>query len=151
NRRYAQVLTRMAGGKYLLRSRGDVLDAAGNVMSTRYLGRYLRLAIPFLDIQAAVTSKLSITVAGNINVVGFDASHLNWSACPPGVNKAGARSASGVTAHGASSVTGSPPYVQYDSTLVDSVFTTPFNALVPMSNLTLAAGTYTGMAPSITG
>jgi hypothetical protein len=151
NRRYSQVLTRMGGGKYLLRSRGDLLDAGGTVIATRYLGRYLRLAIPFLDIQAAITAQDGINAGGNIDIIGFDTSPPNWTGCPPGVNKAGARSRADVTAHGASSIVGSPPFIQYDSTLVDSVFTTPFYSLVPMTTLTLPPASYTGMAPSLTG
>ena len=149
--RYSQVLTRMRGGKYLLRVRGDQLGAAGNVIATRYLGRYLRLAIPSLDIQAALTAQDGITAGGNIDITGFDTVPPNWSGCAPGVDKAGARSGQTVTAHGASSVVGTPPEIEDDATLVDSVFTTPFNSLQAMATLTLPAGTYTGMTPTVTG
>ena len=151
NARYNQVLTRMSGGKYLLRVRGDQLDAAGNVIATRYLGRYLRLAIPSIDIQAAVTAQDGINAGGNIDITGFDSNPVNWTGCGPLVNKAGARSMSVVNAHGASSVIGSPAEIEYDSTLVDSVFTNPFAILQSMATLTLAPGTYTGMTPTITG
>jgi len=149
--RYSQVMTRMGGGKFLLRVRGDQLDAAGNVIATRYLGRYLRLAIPSIDIQAAVTAQDGINAGGNIDITGFDTVPLNWTGCAPLVNKGGARSSQTVTAHGASSIIGSPPEIENDSTLVDSVFTTPFNLLQSMATLTLAPGTYTGMTPTVTG
>lgn len=151
NARYSQVLTRMSGGKYLLRVRGDLMNAAGTVIATRYLGRYLRLAIPYLDIQAAVTAQDGITAGGNIDITGFDNAPPNWTGCPPGVDKAGARSSQDINAHGASSVVGSPAEIEYDSTLVDSVFTNPFNSLRAMATLTLAGGTYTGMIPTVTG
>jgi len=151
NARYNQVLTRMSGGKYLLRVRGDQLDAAGNVIATRYLGRYLRLAIPSIDIQAAVTAQDGINAGGNIDITGFDSNPANWTGCGPLVNKAGARSMADVNAHGASSVIGSPDEIEYDSTLVDSVFTNPFALLQSMATLTLAPGTYTGMTPTVTG
>ena len=149
--RYSQVLTRMGGGKYLLRVRGDQLGATGNVIATRYLGRYLRLAIPYLDVQAAVTAQDGLTAGGNIDITGFDTNPPNWTGCAPGVDKGGARSAGTVTSHGASSVVGTPPEIENDASLVDSVFTVPFNALKDMATLTLAGGTYTGMAPTITG
>jgi len=150
-RRYTQTLTRMAGGKYLLNVRGDRLNPSGAVIATRYLGRFLRLAIPYLDIEAAVTAKNGVTVGGNIDIDRFDTNPPNWTGCAPPDNKAGARRAGDIDAHGASSVTGSPPEIQYDSTVVDSTFTHPFDALKGMATLTLAPGTYTGMAPSITG
>ena len=149
--RYNQVLTRMSGGKYLLRVRGDQLDAAGNVIATRYLGRYLRLAIPTIDIQAAVTAQDGITAGGNIDITGFDTNPPDWTGCGPLVNKGGARSSSVVNAHGASSIVGSPPEIEYDSTLVDSVFTNPFALLQSMATMTLAPGTYNGMIPTVTG
>jgi hypothetical protein len=48
-------------------------------------------------------------------------------------------------------VIGSPAEIEYDSTLVDSVFTSPFNSLQGMATLTLPGGTYTGMTPTVTG
>jgi hypothetical protein len=149
--RYSQIMTRMGGGKYLLRVRGDQLDAAGNVIATRYLGRYLRLAIPSIDIQAAVTAQDGITAGGNIDISGFDTVPLNWTGCAPGVNKGGARSSDQVNAHGASSIIGTPAEIEYDSTLVDSVFTAPFDLLQSMATKTLAGGTYNGMMPTTTG
>jgi len=149
--RYTQVLTRLNGGKYLLRVRGDQLGAAGNVIATRYLGRYLRLAIPSLDIQAALTAQDGVTAGGNIDITGFDADPPNWTGCAPGVNKAGARSGQTVTIHGASAVLGTPAEIENDATLVDSVFTSPFDSLKAMATLTLPGGTYTGMTPTITG
>lgn len=151
NGRYSQVLTRMKGGKYLLRVRGDQFGAAGNVIATRYLGRYLRLAIPTIDIQAAVTAQDGLTAGGNIDITGFDTNPPNWTGCAPGVNKAGARSGDDVNVHGASSVIGTPPYIEDDLSLVDSVFTGPFNRLKAMATLTLPGGTYNGMTPTVTG
>lgn len=150
-RQYTQTLTRMAGGKYLLKVRGDRLNASGTVIASRYLGRFLRLAIPYLDIQAAVTAQDGITAGGNIDIVGFDTNPPNWTGCAAPVDKAGGRSFGDIVVHGASSMTGSPAQVEYDSTVVDSVFTVPFYALKDMATMTLAPGTYTGMAPSVTG
>jgi hypothetical protein len=149
--RYTQTLTRMAGGKYLLSVRGDRLGASGAVIATQYLSRYLRLAIPFLDIQAAITAEDGITAGGNIDIVGNDTNPPNWTGCAPPVDKAGGRSAQDIDVHGASSMIGTPPQVEFDPTVVDSLFTVPFNALKSMATLTLAPGTYTGLAPSITG
>ena len=148
---YTQTLTRMAGGKYLLKVRGDRLNAAGTVIATRYLGRFLRLAIPYLDIQAAVTAQDGITAGGNIDITGVDTHPPGWSGCAAPVNKGGGRSAGDILVHGASSMTGTPAQLEYDSTVVDSIFTTPFNALKAMATQTLAPGTYNGMAPSVTG
>jgi hypothetical protein len=149
--RYTQVLTRLNGGKYLLRVRGDQLGASGNVIATRYLGRYLRLAIPSLDIQAALTAQDGVTAGGNIDITGVDSDPPNWTGCAPGADKAGARSGQLVTAHGASSVVGTPPEIENDASLVDSVFTSPFDSLKGMATLTLPGGTYTGMTPTVTG
>jgi hypothetical protein len=149
--RYTQTLTRMAGGKYLLKVRGDRLNAAGTVIATRYLGRFLRLAIPYLDIQAAVTAQDGITAGGNIDITGADTNPPGWTGCAAPVNKAGGRSAGDILVHGASSMTGTPAQIEYDSTVVDSIFTVPFNSLKAQATRTLAPGTYNGMAPSVTG
>src|SRR5262245_49901306 len=70
--RYSPILTRMSGGHYLLRVRGERLGTAGQVLATRSLSRFVRLFVPELDIQAMVTAQGLVRVRGNTDVVGFD-------------------------------------------------------------------------------
>jgi hypothetical protein len=120
--RYSPVLSRMSGGHYLLRVQGERLGAAGQVLSTRLLSRYLRLFIPGLDIQAALTARGNVTIRGHARVDGNDNVPPGWAGCPPGTSNAGVRTDSTTTVSGPIAVTGNPPEITMGSTVVDSIF-----------------------------
>ena len=149
--RYTPTLTRLGGGLYYLRSKGERLDAAGNVMTTRLLGSFLRLVYPDLGIQAAVTAKGNVTVGGNADISGIDTNPSGWTGCSAPSNKGGVRSNQTVSVGGSATVSGVPPIIQNDPTVVDSIFQTPFNTLLPLATKTINPGNYNGLQPSITG
>lgn len=151
NLRYSPVLTRMNGGHYLLRVQGERLGASGQVLTSRLLARYIRLFIPTLDIRAALTAQDNITIRGHARVDGFDNIPTGWLGCLPGAPLAGVRTDSTTTVSGPIAVTGNPPQITSDPTVVDSIFTTPFNLMAPYATLSLAPGSYNGMAPVASG
>ena len=151
NLRYTPQLIRLNGGHYLLRVRGDRLGAAGQVLATQSLSRFVRLFIPQLDIQAALTARGNVTIRGNARVDGNDRIPPGWGGCTTGPAKAGVRTDSTTTVSGPVAVVGSPPQVTMDPTVVDSIFLNPFALLTPYATKTLAGGSWNGMDPSLTG
>jgi hypothetical protein len=148
--RYFQTLRRLGGGLFLVTSRGEKTDRGGRIMSTRLLARIGKLRYPWLDIQAAVTSNGDTRVGGNATIDGRNSAPDGWPACvSPDV--AGVRTNEEVIEHGSPEIHGSPPTVEHDPGVVDSIFSVPFAALQPQATLTLAPGTYNSMGPSVTG
>ena len=152
NLRYSPRLYRMNGGAYMLRVVGDRVSPAGAVLATRSAARYVRLFLPELDIQAALTARGNVTIRGHARVDGNDHVPPGGAGCPPlGPAKAGVRTDSTTTVSGPIAVTGSPPQRTNDPGVVDSIFMDPFGQLAPYATLSLAAGAYNGMTPSVTG
>jgi hypothetical protein len=148
--RYYQTIRRLGGGLFLVTSRGEKLDRGGSVMTTRLLGRIGKLKYPWVDVQAAVTSKGDTRVGGNATIDGRNTSPDGWGACT-GTDLAGIRTNEVVIQNGTPQIYGSPPKVEHDAGVVDSIFTVPFDALQPVANIALPPGTYNSMAPSVTG
>jgi len=151
NVRYTPQLIRMTGGHYLLRVQGDRLGASGQVLATSSLSRFVRLFIPSLDIQAALTARGNITIRGNARVDGNDQVPPGWSGCNLAPPLAGVRTDSTTTTSGPIGILGNPPQVTMDSTVVDSIFVSPFALLAPFATKTLSGGSLNGMAPMLTG
>lgn len=148
--RYFQTLRRLGGGLYLVTSRGEKTDRGGRIMSTRLLARIGKLRYPWVDVQAAVTSKGDTKVGGNATIDGRNSTPPGWPACVS-PDLAGIRTNEVVIQNGGPQIYGAPPKVEHDAGVVDSIFTVPFDALQPMANIVLPPGTYNSMAPSVTG
>lgn len=150
--RYTPIITRLNSELFLVSARGEQLDASGGVLARRMLGTLARLAPTDVDVSAAVTSKGTVKVGGNATVDGNDYTPTGWTGCPaPGDAKAGVRTDGDVQVLGGGTTLGDPPNNQYDSTVVDSLFTNPFNDLKALRTMTLTAETNNGMVPSTTG
>lgn len=148
--RYTQTVRKMRGGAYLVSARGEKLDAGGNIMATRLLAMIGKLSYPWLDVQGAVTSYGTTTVGGNATIDGRQTDPPGWPACTaPDV--AGVRTSATVTQNGTPQIFGSPPLDENDAGVVDSTFTSPYNAILPLTTITLTPGTYNSMAPTTTG
>jgi hypothetical protein len=150
--RYTPFITRLNGQLFLVAARGEQLNGGGDVLSRRMLGTLARLAPTDVDVQAAVTSKGTVTVGGNSTVDGNDHIPAGWTSCPAlGAPKAGVRTDGVVNTGGAATTLGNPPERENDTTVVDSLFTNPFNELKTLTTLTLSNLNVNGMAPTTTG
>ncbi len=150
--RYTPIITRLNANLFLVSARGEQLDASGGVLARRMLGTLARLSPTDVDVQAAVTSQGTVRVGGTATVDGNDHTPPGWTSCPaPGAPKAGVRTDRTVQVLGGGTTLGSPPQRTNDSTVVDSLFTNPFNDLKQLRSITLTAENNNGMAPATTG
>ena len=150
--RYTPLITRLNSTMFLVSARGEQVDAGGAVLARRMLGTLARLTPTVVDVQAAVTSKGVVKVGGSSTVDGNDHTPTGWTDCPaPGAAKSGVRTDQVVQVTGSATTLGSPPTTTHDGTVVDSLFTNPFNELMAVATITLPSGNYNGMAPSTTG
>lgn len=150
--RYTPIITRLNNTLFLVAARGEQVDAGGRILARRTLGTLARLSPTIVDVQAAVTSKGTVKVGGNATVDGNDHVPPGWTGCPPlGPAKAGVRTDGSVTLIGGGTTLGNPPNRTNDPTVVDSLFTNPFNELKALRNVILTSENNNGMAPSATG
>jgi hypothetical protein len=149
---YTPIITRLNSTLFLVSARGEQVDGGGRVLARRMLGTLARLTPTNVDVQAAVTSKGNVRVGGNATVDGNDHNPPGWTGCDaPGAPKAGVRTDGTVQIIGGGTTLGSPPTNEGDATVVDSLFTNPFNELKAMLNINLTSESNNGMAPSATG
>jgi Tfp pilus assembly protein PilX len=146
------------GGSYADRTVAKLNDNLFLVMSqgtwgtaTQSLAAVLRLMVTDVQVQAAVTAGGDVRIGGNATVQGEDTSPVNWG-CTPGADRIGIRTSGDVQPDGGSySLTGSPPFQEFDATVTDNVFQDPFDQLKDQATVVLSGGTYNGMAPSTAG
>lgn len=154
NRRVFTV-TRLGANLLEVRGLGERLDASGNRIGIRQIARLVRLTHPTISIQAAVTATGNVTVGGNAEVTGNDEDPAGWTSCSGALDTlGGVRTTGTVGVGGSASVTGDPAEIENDSTVTNALFTTPFNMLMPLRNITIpGTGTTSlnGMAPAVTG
>jgi hypothetical protein len=151
--RYTQIVRRMAAGLYLVTSRGEKLDQGGNVMATRLLARLGKLIPPWVDVEAAVTSKGNVTVSGNNDRIdGHNNVPPGWAGCSTTVpDEAGIRTSGTISTNGSPTIDGDPPRRVNDATVVDSLFQNPYAALLPYATVTINGDpSYNDIGPSTT-
>ena len=150
--RYTQTVRRMTAGLYFVTSRGEKLDANGRIMATRLLARIGKLIPPWVDVEAAVTSKGSVTVSGTSDIDGANTQPGGWTGCAASADLAGIRTSGTVTTNGTPTIAGSPPKTEHDATVVDSLFQIPYNSLLPYVNITIGGSPdWNNLGPSTTG
>jgi hypothetical protein len=152
---YTRTVTKLNDAVYLLRSEGQ-RTGPGGVLARRLVGTLVRTHATDIDIQAAVTGRGQIDVGGNATVDGNDnvpGAPANWGGvCPaPEDAVAGIRTDQDVSYNGTPEVSGDPPAREYDATVTDSIFATPFDALVPMRDVLITTANPVATAPSTTG
>ena len=145
-------LTRLNQGTFLVVSEG-VAGTSTQLEARRRTGTILRLDMPNINVQAAVTTRLGqMSLSGTATMSGVDANPPGWS-CPavgppvpglavPDTNAANYTSSSSVP------ITGAPPIAELPAANDTSTYSNfgpyTYNDLVSMANLT-----YTGNASSI--
>lgn len=152
---YTRAVTRLNDEVFLVRSEGQ-RTGAGNVLARRLIGTLVRLHSTEIDIQAAVTGRGTVQVGGNATVDGNDqipGAPANWGGvCPAaGDPVAGVRTDQDVDVNGNPDIFGSPPTQENDAEVVDSIFTQPFDELVPLADITILVSNPAATAPATTG
>ncbi|HEV8123764.1 MAG TPA: hypothetical protein VGP80_05965 [Gemmatimonadales bacterium] len=160
NSSYIPVLRRLNNTLFMVRAEGREAFPGGGVQARRYVAQLVRLDIPQLAMNSAITTRTGITISGSSDVSGVDSVPAPWGGVcpPPGPNHPGVTDSSGnvITSgacSGASCITGTPQILT-DPTVNSSTFTqygnTNFYALAARANLTVS-GTMNGIGPSVTG
>ena len=160
NNTYTPVLRRLNAMQYLLRSEGRHLDPTGRVAGRRTVAQFLRLNIPNINMNAAITIRGGITISGSSQVSGNDSVPAGWGGVcpPPGPMVPGVRDSSGNVntsgaCSGASCVTGNPQILT-DNSVNSGTFTnfggTSFAQLAAQANITVS-GTINGIGPVSAG
>jgi hypothetical protein len=150
--RYTRIFRRMRAGTFLITSRGEKLDRSGAILATRLLARIGKLVPPWIDVEAAVTSKGDVVVSGTSNIDGDDTFPPGWGDCTAAPNLAGIRTSGTVTTNGTPTIDGNPPRNEHDATVVDSLFQKPYNSMLPYKSITInGSPSWNGLGPSTTG
>lgn len=153
---YTGAIRRLTPTIFLVTMNGEY-RVGGAVVTRRQLARIVRLTMPSINMNAAVTTRNGITVSGSSQVSGVDSIPAGWGAqCPPpGPTRPGIRDSSGAVTtsgacSGASCITGSPRILT-DPTINSNTFDTfgdlNFSDLASMADK-LVGGTVTGVAPT---
>lgn len=145
----SSIITRVSPSVFMIRTEGERLSPGGNVLARRLLSKLVRLDTPEMDIQAAVTARNRVNVGGNAEIEGHDSIPAGWGGCGALNDLAGVRTNDTVITGNSASTDGDPPTITRDSTVTDSLFSGPFEALKDEADIILPGGSYNGMAPSV--
>lgn len=134
--------------------RASVGNLGGSREAVKRVGAVLRLRIPTIKAEGAITAGGNVSVRGGADVKGNDAKPPNWGTDCPGslVNKAGVvvPIGSSVTTVGASTITGSPPTRQdplaADANTYIRYGDETWNTLTAQANITFNGATTLGSA-----
>ena len=128
---YTTSIRRLSSTLFLIRAEGEFLTG-GRVVTRRQVARLVRTDPAGINPQAAITSRVGLTVSGSPpppTVSGRDTIPGGWGAvCPaPGPMAPGIRDSTGVVTtsgacSGASCISGTPP-IQTDPAVTSAVFT----------------------------
>lgn len=136
--------------------RASVGNLGGSREAVKRVGAVLRLRIPTIKAEAAITAGGNVTVRGTADVKGNNVNPAGWgSACDgiSGTNKAGiiVPNGSSVTTQGSATVTGSPSWktdpLASDANTYVRYGDETWNTLVQQANVVLNGGTLGDIAP----
>lgn len=128
-----------------------------NQQARRRYGSLFRLNTPNVSYLGAVTAAGNVNVAGNVTVNGNDASPTGWGSCGTLTNVPGAviTPTATVTTKGSVTVTGNPAYTTSTAAADTNTYFnyggSTYSSLAAAANITIPGGTYTGMAPVVSG
>jgi Tfp pilus assembly protein PilX len=148
---YNVTISRLNGSLFLLKSVGTRNG------TTQSLAMVLRTVTVNPSVTAAVTTKGGASVGGNAGITGDNTTPGGWSGCASAPDMGGIRSDGTIKTNGKPDITGNPPKVQNDTTVTNSLFSTPFAQYKAIATLSLVggsgAGNYVNFAaqPSATG
>ena len=160
NSSFSATLRRLNGTIFMVRADGRQNYPGGALQGRRQVSRLVRLDIPSIAMNAAITTRTGLTVSGSSDVSGIDSIPSSMSGiCPPaGPTVPGIRDSSGNVStsgacSGASCIVGSPQILT-DPTVTSNTFSqfgsTSFAQLAARANFTVS-GTINSIAPAVTG
>src|SRR5690606_7589067 len=107
------------------------------------VGRIVRLIIPQLQVDAAVTANGPVTLQGNLTVDGTNTNPDGWDVCgPTGDVVASVQTSQSIKKGGSYTAIGNPPpegLVENDPSVTPSRFLDPYNALSPFADVSYNA------------
>ncbi|MFN2318027.1 MAG: hypothetical protein ABR551_06810 [Gemmatimonadales bacterium] len=147
NIRYTASVYKVSDQIFLVQSRGERTDAGGGVLAGTSVGRVVRLVIPNIEINAALTANGPVTQGGSSEIDGNDNIPDDWAACTPTTAVAGLRTSYTHTVNGAATtLEGDPPKVENDTSVTSAKITDAFWEFAA-----LADHVYTGNWPPSQG
>ncbi len=129
----------------------DVRSVGTRRRATQTLAETLRLMRASPVVEAALTTPGPVSAAANAAIAGINTPPSGWSDCPPGADKAGARSGSTVSESGGATIQGVPAGVQHDGSASAARTQAAFDQLRPLATLELPGGLYGAAAPRLGG
>ncbi|HWC73137.1 MAG TPA: hypothetical protein VG454_04300 [Gemmatimonadales bacterium] len=152
-------VTRLPGLYFWAVSEGMAGDTRSTFVARRRYGVLLRLDIPQMNILGAITTQgTNMTINGNVNVNGNDASPATWANCTTGGNVAGAAISPTTTAtvNGSVTINGNPPStttpLAADTNTYFNYGSQNYQSLAAAANLTYPGGTHlNGVQPIVAG
>lgn len=153
---YRGSLRRLTPTTFLIQVEG-LYQVGGQIVTRRQLARIVRLNQPAINMNAAVTTRVGISISGSSQVSGNDSVPAMWGGVcpPPGPDQPGVRDSSGnVTTSGACSgascITGTPQILT-DPTVTTGSFSQfgdiSFTELASYADK-VVGGTVTGIGPT---
>jgi hypothetical protein len=160
NSSYTATVRRLNPTVFLVRADGRQLFPGGSLAGRRQVAKLVRLDIPQIAMNAAITTRTGLSVTGSSDVSGIDSIPSSMAAiCPPaGPTMPGIRDSSGNvntggSCSGASCIVGNPQILT-DPTVTSNTFTqfgnTTFAQLAAMANISIS-GTINSIAPAVSG
>jgi hypothetical protein len=150
------LITRLNGPFFWVVSEAQTRGNSLQYGSRRRYGGLLRLNLPTVNMLGAVTAAGNIRVSGNVNVNGNDSTPAGWTGCGALSNMPGSVTTPTATStvNGSVVINGNPPFTTSaaagDTNTYFNYGSSTYTALAAAADITLPAGTYTGMAPVVT-
>jgi hypothetical protein len=150
-------VTKLNGPFFWAVSEGQTRGNSLQYGSRRRFGSLLRLNVPGVNYLGAVTAAGNIRVSGNVTVNGNDATPTGWTGCGTLTNMPGSvlTPTATSTVNGSVSISGNPPFTTNaaagDTNTYFNYGSATYTSLAAIANITLPAGTYTGMGPVVSG
>jgi hypothetical protein len=149
------LITRLNGPFFWVVSEAQTRGNSLQYGSRRRYGGLLRLNLPTVNFLGAVTAAGNIRVSGSVNVNGNDSTPAGWTGCGSPSNMPGSVTTPTATStvNGAVVINGNPPFTTSaaagDTNTYFNYGSSTYTALAAAADITLPAGTYTGMAPVV--
>jgi cytoskeletal protein CcmA (bactofilin family) len=152
------IVTRLPGPFFWAVSEGYAGGLGSQASGRRRYGTLFRLDSPAMNFLGAITTQGTLTVNGNVNVVGNDAAPPGWSGCGGTQNVAGAAISptTTYTVNGNVNVMGSPSLLTTsaagDTNTYFNYGSSSYQSLAAAANLTYPGGlVFTGVGPIAVG
>lgn len=150
-------VTRLPGPFFWAVSEAQTRGNSVQYGTRRRYGSLLRLNTPNVNFLGAVTAAGNIRVSGNVTVNGNDANPSGWACTGALTNVPGSviQPTATTTVNGSVTISGNPPYTTStaagDTNTYFNYGNSSYATLAAQANITLPGGTYTGIAPAVSG